>query len=56
MANNQLDESTNRRYQDMANGKQPGPTEIDILWITPKRLGTLFAVCLLMSVLFNGVV
>jgi hypothetical protein len=53
--NVQLDDSTNKRYQDLAKGKKPSAMDTEIYWITPKRLGILFAVCLLMTVLTNGV-
>lgn len=52
--NVQLDAETNQRYRDLAEGKTPKVKDTDILWITPKLLGVLFGVGLVMSFLFNG--
>uniref|UniRef100_A0AB39CCW5 Uncharacterized protein n=1 Tax=Pseudomonas phage RVTF4 TaxID=3236931 RepID=A0AB39CCW5_9VIRU len=51
----QLNEETNTRYRDMAEGKTPQPQHTDILWITPKRLACLFGVMLVVTLMFNGV-
>lgn len=48
--NNQLNEATNKRYQDMAEGKEPQPVQTDVLWITPRLLGWTFGVGLVVSV------
>ncbi|MNQ74290.1 hypothetical protein D3C85_890450 [compost metagenome] len=53
--NNVIDDSVNERYRRMAEGKKPKVESHDINWITPRRLGILFAVCLVMSVFFNGI-
>lgn len=53
--NNVLDDQTNQRYKDIAEGKAPQPQHTDILFITPRRLGVLFGVCLVMTFFLNGV-
>lgn len=53
--NEVLDEQTNQRYKAIAEGKDPKAVQTDILWITPRRLGILFGVCLVMTLLLNGV-
>jgi len=55
MMNVVLDDATNKRYRDIAEGKTPKAKQTDLLWITPKRLGVLFGVCLVMTVIFNGI-
>lgn len=49
--NQVLDEQTQKRYQDIAEGKEPKAVVTDILWITPKRLGALFGGFLVVTVL-----
>lgn len=53
--NDKLTDEANERYRGMAEGKKPTPAQTDILWITPKRLGALFGVCLVMTVMLNGI-
>jgi hypothetical protein len=52
---NVIDDSVNERYRRMAEGKEPKAVSQDVLWITPRRLGMLFGVCLVMTVMFNGI-
>lgn len=53
--NQVLDEATQQRYQDIAEGKEPNALQQDILWITPWRLALLFGVMLVATVMFNGI-
>lgn len=52
---NVIDDSVNERYRRMAEGKEPEVKSQDIPWITPQRLGALFGVCLVMTVMLNGI-
>ncbi|QBJ02643.1 hypothetical protein MZD04_gp115 [Pseudomonas phage Psa21] len=54
--NKNIDESVNEHYRGMADGSKPVPVSFDIPWITPRRLGLLFGVSLVMTVMFNGVI
>ena len=55
LMNDVLDDQTNQRYKDIAEGKVPQPQHTDILFNTPRRLGILFGVCLVMTFFLNGV-
>jgi len=52
--NNQIDEAVNERYRKIAEGKEPPVTQQDLMWVTPGRLGALFGVLLIMTVLVHG--
>jgi cytochrome c-type biogenesis protein CcmH/NrfF len=52
--NEQIDDAVNERYRKMAEGKEPKPVQKDILWITPRKLGLLFGVSLVMSLIILG--
>lgn len=46
-----LDDHANERYKKIAEGKEPSAQTTDIMWITPRRLGWVFGLGLMASLI-----